>query len=55
MPSFEVVIVGAGIVGLAASIGFADKGHKVIVSPGAPYKTTHSRETYPVVILCLRS
>ncbi len=39
MPSFEVAIVGAGIVGLAASIRLADKGHKVVVSPGSPYKT----------------
>jgi salicylate hydroxylase len=39
MPSFEIVIVGAGIVGLAASIGLRNKAHKVKVSPSIPYKT----------------
>jgi salicylate hydroxylase len=38
MPSFEVVIVGAGIVGLAASIGLAEKGYKVNVNLDAPEK-----------------
>jgi threonine dehydrogenase-like Zn-dependent dehydrogenase len=37
MPTFEIVIVGAGIVGLAASIGITKKkGHKVIMSPRSP-------------------
>jgi salicylate hydroxylase len=39
MPSFEILIVGAGIVGLAASIGLANKGHKVTVSPDEIHKT----------------
>jgi len=51
MPNFEVIIVGAGIVGLAAAIGLADKGHKVKVSLGAALH--NHRSSRKVLILDL--